>query len=1530
MKLLTKYILLFTCVLTVRSVVYSQTPVTPQAQYASGTPVNYIRVWEPVKPLNTVAEVIDSNRTTKEVRQTTQYMDGLGRNLQTVVKKGSLATGGTQYDLVMPVVYDAFGREQFKYLPYASASENNGRFKNNPFNEQVSFYNNQLTGQTGETNIGTNNLNWAYSKTNFEASPLNRVEESFAPGSSWVGSEAASSAGDRHPVKMSYWINTGADTVRIWNVTNVSNSFGTYHTSSTYPAGELYKNVAEDERGKQVIEFKDKEGKVILKKVQLTAAKETNGTGSGHAGWICTYYIYDDLNNLRAVIQPEGVKLLDGAGWANCNPVSNTTLLAEQTFRYEYDQRQRMIMKKVPGAGEVYMVYDPWDRLLLSQDANMRLLNQYLLTKYDALNRPVMTGIYTNGATIQQLRTDANAANTNRFEARASSAQGYTSDCWPTSNYDVLTVTYYDDYNWHGNPFSQNRYTGDDGLFLNPNPNDFPYPEAITQSFQTKGMVTGSRRRILGTSDFLQDIIYYDAKGRVLQTYALNQTGGPLVQTNQYSFSGQVLRSYQLLGHNGANQAIGILNIYAYDDLGRLADIKKTTYTSFGISTPEVMIVKNEYDKLGQLKNKRVGKKRNTSNPTVYIDDPVETVTYDYNIRGWMLGMNRSFLETPSNTSNWFGFELGYDKTSSKGYYGYYNVGQFNGNITGTLWKSKGDLVARKYDFSYDAANRLLSADFNQQSGTNWTKAEVDFSVGGDPATGGTMKYDDNGNIKEMWQKGLLLTSSDWIDKLSYNYSTGTNKLLNVIDGSNNAQTKLGDFRTSTLHPVQSKTTSTVDYTYDANGNLKKDLNKDIGISSNEDIVYNHLNLPQIITVRTSSGAVKGTITYTYDATGSKLRKTTEENNVSVTDNNQTANNTVTTTTDYVGVFVYESKTYSIATGLNYSNKLQFGGHEEGRIRALYTNTSTPHTPTGFAFDYMLKDHLGNVRMVLTDELNTNYYAATTLEGTYDGSTNSMVNEERKYYNINSAYIFNEPWGSTQENNEGDKQYKNHNDIPPALPNPNYPSGVSPTQTASSTKMYKLNGSTNKTGLEFVMKVMAGDKVDILGKSYHTNATQVSNSNSSPMDLLGMFTSLLLAPINAVGSKGVTASNLQNLNNGLVPNSFFRGNNNETGTTVPKAYINYIFLDEQFKYIDGSGGFSRVGSAGTVKNHWNIDAALQNINAPKNGYLFVYVSNESNFDVFFDNLQVVHKPGPILEETHYYPFGLSMAGISSTSIPNSAPNKKKYNGIEETRELDLNQYDAFYRTLDPQLGRFWQIDPKIESADSWSPYSAMLDNPIRYSDPLGDSSIVPYPARIPTFNPFSPLIYQGYANIKAENVRTQYNKDVAKLSPNDKQGRADLKEKARTNTPEPFKTIVEQGRPMSGEQAKVKDPNFKGNATKTNIEVNETVKTTGTLGKVFIGTAIFQSGVTIAKSDNPVRETATEGAGWASSIYVGGQFSAAMAPLGPVPSFVGGVVGGTVGYIGGKAAGDAVADEATKPRLWKFPSMPVFSIFKLF
>jgi RHS repeat-associated protein len=134
-----------------------------------------------------------------------------------------------------------------------------------------------------------------------------------------------------------------------------------------------------------------------------------------------------------------------------------------------------------------------------------------------------------------------------------------------------------------------------------------------------------------------------------------------------------------------------------------------------------------------------------------------------------------------------------------------------------------------------------------------------------------------------------------------------------------------------------------------------------------------------------------------------------------------------------------------------------------------------------------------------------------------------------------------------------------------------------------------------------------------------------------------------------------------------------------------------------------------------------------NLPVTNNGYLYIYVSNETpNIDVFFDNLQVTHTRGPLLEETHYYPWGLVMAGISSKALKsNYAENRYKANGGTELQNNEfsdgsgLEMYETTFRGYDAQTGRFMQQDPLADFDHNWSPYSFVHDNPVSFADPLG-------------------------------------------------------------------------------------------------------------------------------------------------------------------------------------------------------------------
>jgi RHS repeat-associated protein len=1246
---------------------------TQQAQ----AQINFVRTWDATAPEQDGNALIV--RPVKDVKTTTQYIDGLGRPIQTVVKQGSLQSSNNEFaDIVAPIVYDEFGREQFKYLPFAANNAggntaiSNGAYKANALVQQNAFATAQYSGETH-----------FYSKTNFEPSPLNRPTDIYAPGTSWAGSELPNITNPalQRNVQMKYFINTSIDDVKIWNVTNdaVIGNFGTYQLATNinggvYEAGQLYKNMVINEHKKQVIEFKDKEGKVILKKVQLTAADD-NGTGASYTGWVCTYYIYDDLNNLRCVIQPEGVNKLFESNWQL--PVTNATayatLLDEQCFRYEYDNRHRMVKKKVPGVGEVCMIYDVRDRLVMTQDANMRTQQKWMYSTYDVLNRPSSTGLITDP---------------NNFTFHLNAANASTTDYPNLNNYpskEELTNTFYDNYNWLASYTTGLTATYDNAYntyFQQTSNSNWPYAQANVQSVFIKGVVTGGRTKVLGTANtYLYSIAFYDEKGRPIQSHSKNVTGGIDVSTTQFTWAGQPLVMVSKQEKQGANaQTTVSVSQMTYDDLGRVTKTEKkisNTLVNSNTMAAYKTIAKVAYNKIGQVVNKILAPDYNNA-------VGLETQKFDYNIRGWLLGMNRAYAKDDNGAvDNYFGFDLGYDKidnniTGGNGFL-YYTNPQFNGNIEGTVWKSKGDRKIRRYEFSYDAANRLLAADFKQVSSGYFNRNDnVDFSLT-------NMSYDLNGNILTMSQNALKINVSSQIDNLKYNYIIGTNKLKNVTDISYSTA-NMGDFKTNPTHPQygvknslnaispQASFDAITDYTYDANGNINIDNNK--GITN---ITYNYLNLPQVIAV-----TGKGSITYTYDAAGGKIKKEVAENGQPIK------------TTLYLGGAVFEN------------DVMQFMGHEEGRIRfkpGALNAAGTVTTPASFAYDFVIKDHLGSTRVLLTDEIKIDRYPTATLEGTI-GTASSPVEKEKAYFDINTNYVQQPASLQTSDNYPNDNGTNNPNTFG--------------STNATSQKMYRTNATTaDRKGLSMVLKVMAGDKLNILGKSYYFVNGPVSNNPFNANALIGAFLGTGLA-VGGAGNTAVvhgatTVALTNNTTGTYTPINAFTNNNPVNPNNNVKAGIAYILFDEQFNYA--GAGFDPVNSAtgGGIKPHF-----LQDIAVPKNGYIYIYCSNESNTDVFFDNLEVVHQRSPILEETHYNAWGSKLLGISAQAA-NGVKNNFNYTGKElQTAEWadgsGLEEYDYGARMYDPQIGRWNVVDPMADKMRRWSPYNYCFDNPIRFID----------------------------------------------------------------------------------------------------------------------------------------------------------------------------------------------------------------------
>ncbi|SEK54599.1 DUF6443 domain-containing protein [Parapedobacter koreensis] len=641
---------------------------------------NYVQTTRYFSPLDAPV----ASPTSAQAMRDITYYDGLGRPSQAVEVK---ASGGDGFkDLVTPIAYDGYGREEYQYLPYATETGAGGAFKANAVTQQNSYYSSTSTVPLGQTAHA-----YARSRTVFEPSPLNRVRDQGFPGAAYQPGTRTATAG--RAVRTEYAVNNDTvysnisrtKQVARYGVTLSASLVPTLTISNTYGAGQLHVTITKDEnwtsadgRNGTVEEYTDKQGRMVLRRTF-----ESNKL-------LSTYYVYDDHGNMTYVLPPSINP--DRTG----NTAPTTTELNNHAYQYVYDMRGRVVQKRIPARGSENYVYNPAGWVIFHQDARQQsetisgfTPGQYhTFHKYDGQGRLVIKGVERNRVLDRVSIQGLVDAQPQQWEGRSTASghfHGYTNQVIPqnTGDMDALEVYYYDDY--AGIP-------------------SLPHNQSGSYSKLVHGRLVASKVKVLGVSPavYLWTVYYYDDKGNVVREWRQHYLNGGTSSTKfdditrEYTFSGQVKKETRK--HHTTNTGTPQMTItteYEYDHRERLVNTWKTFNTG-----ARTLVSRNGYNEVGQLRTKGLHSINGGSTFG-------QTVTYSYHPRGWLRYTH----------SGHFKQLLRYEDTTANR--------QFNGNISRQAWQH-GTSGTQHYTYTYDKVNRLLAG-----SGSNNRSEAITYDVMG-------------------------------------------------------------------------------------------------------------------------------------------------------------------------------------------------------------------------------------------------------------------------------------------------------------------------------------------------------------------------------------------------------------------------------------------------------------------------------------------------------------------------------------------------------------------------------------------------------------------------------------------------------------------------------------------------------------------------------------------------------------------------------------------------------------------------------
>ncbi|WP_191906354.1 DUF6443 domain-containing protein [Hymenobacter baengnokdamensis] len=1150
-----------------------------------------------------------------ERQQTVTYANSLGQPIQQL----TVQAGPAQEDIVQHLSYEGSPTAAQSFLPFSvpSATKTPGYYEPAASAKQTAYY--------------APKDSQPFSTTTTEASPLGRPLEQTQSGQAWTG----------HTTRLSYASNTATE-VRHWQG---------FDGTQFYPEGQLTKEISLDPDNRRTEVFKDQLGRVVLQ-------RKVVASGAG-AGTYDTYTVYTDAGYVQLVIPPAAIQALTSSGQWN---IQDAGFKDRWLYQYTYDDRGRVVERKFPGAAAVYLVYDSFDRPVLVQDGTHRASNQWLFTKFDAQNRAVVEGLWSDSRQRSDVQAAADQfAPSLDYETRSGGSYT-TSNTFPVvqdgASGTLLALSFFDDYDLNAD--GQPDYTYRSAPELST-------AEQPTATTQTRGLATVTRRRLVAPDgqygDWLTTALFYDQYGNLIQKQGNNllQPSASLLDVTtlvyrEQGFVPQVLKTIKKQEYGGATPVV-IRNRFTYDAVGHLLQTWQQNQTQ-GNLEPEVLVSSSTYTGLGELTQKRL---HSTNAGATFL----QTEDFAYNLHGQLSSINHSDLTTnPEN--DLFGLELVREQANATG-----NAPRYDGGISAVSWTAHNAAQQnqpereRRYRFGYDGLGRLTDATYAARS-----RPQDAYALETGAYDEKNMTYDANGNLLtvQRFTQASATAAVEQIDNLALNYgptATQGNQLLSAYDNQQDPR-GFGNGSSSA-------------YAYDANGSVTQDGHK------NASFQYNTLNK---VSKQTVGG---GTIAYTYDAAGTVVRKVTT---------------TTTVKTEYfVDGFVYESSTAWNGFGLRSVPT------PEGRAVALQL------TPAHLVYEYHLRDHLGNLRVAFRARQDEVLHLAmedpSREEGDYPlfqhvassqgpaGISYHGPGQDAGAYA--AAVSAGQPGPSTRiPMVQGDKLQVSlyYNTAVQAAPSPDpTPGPEPPLPTGLQTKPVWLLAPSLTTGPSFRgHEAGAGPSRPVVGVQLSVTgllARLVGKAASPPLAPPASTSSLAFHPVmeNVAAYVAVRVYNAQNqlLTQWQQP--------------APTGSLGWAKLrfevQPDLSGVAEKAGYVEVQLLNDGSQPVYFDSVT--IRQPQQGLL---VTQEQHY--------------------YPFGLPLSGVAVNTLAQPQVSKEQFNGGSTVDDALLgsEGGVYSTFYRNYDPTTGRFQGVDPLAEKYADASPYAFSFNDPVNFSDPDGDDPII--------------------------------------------------------------------------------------------------------------------------------------------------------------------------------------------------------------